>query len=182
MSAVLASDEDLELPALDGVTDSKKISANKRNHYYKIILEKLPCYTCHIGVGYIDKHGINAAIQYALYKISAQAARIYPVKEAVFDGNYKFTYPRGLALRERLPLRTEVKGDARFRGISCASVLAKVSRDKIIIESAKRFPQYGLDQHKGYGTKKHMTAIQNFGLTKFHRKSFLKKYFSTGQP
>ena len=70
-----------------------------------------------------------------------------------------------------------IKGDARSASIAAASILAKVSRDRYMKQMAEKYPQYGFDKHKGYGTKAHYAAVDEFGLCEIHRKSFFKKYF-----
>ena len=70
-----------------------------------------------------------------------------------------------------------IKGDARSASIAAASILAKVSRDRYMKQMAEKYPQYGFDKHKGYGTKAHYAAVDEFGLCEIHRRSFFKKYF-----
>ena len=179
---MVASESELSRPVLKNITDSKKLSQRKRAEYLKVIEENLTFFFCHISVSYIETHGINSAIQYGLYRISKASLKIEPaISEAVFDGNYKFNYPKGLAKKALLPLRSEVKGDSRFKGISCASIIAKVKRDELIEKAAIRFPGYSLEKHKGYGTREHIMAIRKLGPTKYHRMSYLKNIFSDSQ-
>jgi ribonuclease HII len=76
-----------------------------------------------------------------------------------------------------IPVQTVIKGDSRSANIAAASVLAKVTRDDLMLEMAEKFPQYQFEVHKGYGTKKHYEALREFGPSPIHRMSFLKKFY-----
>ena len=76
-----------------------------------------------------------------------------------------------------IPVKTVVKGDSLSANIAAASILAKVSRDDLMLEAAKQYPQYGFDVHKGYGTKAHYEALEKYGPCPLHRQTFLKKFY-----
>jgi ribonuclease HII len=182
VAGVIGTETELANSQLVNITDSKKLSPSKRTACLEVIERTLVSFFCHISVTYIENYGINSAIQYGLYRISKASLNLYSdISEAVFDGNYRFKYPNNLAKEELLPLRTEIKGDSRYTGISCASIIAKVKRDELMQKAAKRFPGYSLEKHKGYGTKEHIMALRKLGPTKFHRSSYLKKIFSGSQ-
>ena len=84
------------------------------------------------------------------------------------DGNQK--------IDTDIPLETVVKGDSKSESIAAASIIAKVTRDRLLIEYDKKYPEYGFAKHKGYGTKAHIEAIKKYGLTPIHRPSFCKKF------
>ena len=90
-----------------------------------------------------------------------------PADYALIDGNIDRGFP--------IPVKAVVSGDALSMSIAAASVLAKVTRDRYMYEMAEKYPQYGFDQHKGYGTKAHYAAIREYGPSEIHRLSFLKK-------
>jgi len=95
--------------------------------------------------------------------------KIWPIKAdyALIDGN---RVPKGI----KIPCETVVKGDGKSASIAAASILAKVTRDRLLLEYDKKYPQYGFAQHKGYGTKAHYEAIAQHGVCEVHRLSFLK--------
>lgn len=90
---------------------------------------------------------------------------------ALIDGNREKDFA--------IPVKTVVKGDALSASIAAASVLAKVSRDDVMLEMANQYPGYGFEIHKGYGTKAHYEALRNLGACPIHRKSFLKKFYGS---
>ena len=81
-----------------------------------------------------------------------------------------------MCIRDSIPLETVVKGDSKSESIAAASIIAKVTRDRLLIEYDKKYPEYGFAKHKGYGTKAHIEAIKKYGLTPIHRPSFCKKF------
>ena len=108
-----------------------------------------------------------------IFEISKGSARVtgFTNGDAVLiDGN---RIPPGITV----PVRAVVKGDSLSASIAAASILAKVSRDRYMKQMAEKYPQYGFEKHKGYGTKAHYAAVDEFGLCEIHRKSFFKKYF-----
>lgn len=153
-----------------GLNDSKKLSEKKRDNLYDIILEKALYY----GIGYasheeIDEINIlNAtylAMRRAVENLLAQGA--VGIDLLLVDGNRdpKIGYPT----------RTVVKGDGTSASIAAASILAKVTRDREMLQLDQEYPAYGFAKHKGYPTKAHYQAIEENGICPIHRKTFLKK-------
>lgn len=151
---------------IDGVNDSKKLTEKKREALYEEIIKEAICYS----VCLIDNHEIDEInILNATLKAMEQAINGLSQKAdfALIDGNQN----RGITT----PNKTVVKGDAKSYSIACASILAKVTRDRLMVEYDKQYPEYGFLKHKGYGTKAHYEAILKHGITTIHRKTFLKK-------
>ena len=156
---------------IEGLNDSKKLSDAKRRALFPVICEKAIAY----GIGWaseqeIDENNILQATFLAMQR-ALDALRVRP-DLALIDGNRAKDFG--------LPVQTVVKGDSRSANIAAASVLAKVSRDDVMDQMAKEYPQYGFEVHKGYGTKRHYDALREFGASPIHRKTFLKKFY--GQP
>ncbi len=155
----------LDIP---GLTDSKKLTDKKRRELFPLIQERAVAY----GIGLasqeeIDEINILQATFLAMERALAQL-QVRP-DLALIDGN-----------RERefgVPVQTVVKGDSLSANIAAASVLAKVTRDDLMMELAQQYPQYGFEIHKGYGTKAHYEALRQYGASPIHRKSFLKKFY-----
>ena len=157
----------LELPDLN---DSKKLTDTRRRALFPIIKEQAIAY----GIGLASEAEIDEinilqatflAMQRAIDQLNGQAGF------ALIDGNRKKDFG--------LPVMTVVKGDSRSANIAAASVLAKVSRDDLMLQMAETYPQYGFDVHKGYGTKAHYEALRNHGPSPIHRMSFLKKFYES---
>lgn len=153
---------------IPGLTDSKKLSDKKRRELFPLIQEQALAY----GIGYasqseIDEINILQATFLAMGRALAQL-EIRP-DLALVDGNRDPGFP--------VPVKTVVKGDSLSANIAAASVLAKVSRDDVMLEMAEKYPQYGFDIHKGYGTKAHYAALTEYGPCPIHRRSFLKKFY-----
>lgn len=151
---------------IDGINDSKKLTEKKREKLYDEIIEKAVSYSISmISADEIDQ--IN--ILQATFKAMRNAFDGLSEKPdiALIDGNQK----PGLSCEQR----TIVKGDSKSISIAAASILAKVTRDRYMIELDKKFPQYKFAQHKGYGTKLHYEMIAENGICEEHRKTFLKK-------
>lgn len=151
---------------IEGVNDSKKLTEKKREVLYEqIIKEAIAYHVCLIDNEEIDEINIlNAtlkAMETAINNLSVKA------DFALIDGNRN----KGITT----PNQTVVKGDAKSYSIACASILAKVTRDRLMEEYDKQYPEYGFLKHKGYGTKAHYEAIEKYGITPIHRKTFLKK-------
>lgn len=157
-----------------GVKDSKKISAQKREAWFKKLedAERAGTVSFHVsfsGSGTIDKRGINAAIARSI-TASLKGLSCPPQNSLILlDGGLHAPY----AYRSQ---KTIVRGDEKIMIISLASIAAKVLRDRLMEKFSREFPQYGLEQHKGYGTKEHFKKIKKYGLSKIHRRSFLKRY------
>ena len=148
--------------ALDGLTDSKKLSEKKRDEFYKIIWDKAIA----IGIGIVDEKVIDEVNIYEATKIA--------MKKAISDTDIKPDHVLidAMPLDIDVPTTSIIKGDAKSISIAAASVIAKVTRDRMMYELDKIYPMYGLASNKGYGTKKHIEAIKKYGITKYHRLSF----------
>lgn len=164
-AAAVILPRDLEIP---GLTDSKKLSDKKRRELFPIIQEQAVAF------------GIGVASEKEIDEINILQATFLAMKRAL----EKLTVRPDLALidgtRETdfgVPAKTVVKGDSLSASIAAASILAKVSRDDYMMELAQKYPQYGFDIHKGYGTKAHYQALREFGPSEVHRMTFLKSFY-----
>ncbi len=151
---------------IEGINDSKKLTEKKREILFDVIINECVAYSIAFAtVEEIEEINIlNAtmlAMKRAIEGLSVKA------EYAMIDGNRLPSLD--------IPCECIVKGDARSASIAAASILAKVSRDRLCYEYAEKYPQYGFDKHKGYGTKLHTDAIKEYGPCKIHRMSFLKK-------
>lgn len=155
----------LEIP---GLTDSKKLTDKKRRELFPVIREQAIAY----GIGFASEREIDEinilqatflAMQRAIDQLEGKA------ELALIDGNREKDFG--------LPVRTVVKGDSLSANIAAASVLAKVTRDDLMMELAETYPQYGFDVHKGYGTRAHYAALREHGPAPIHRMTFLKKFY-----
>lgn len=151
---------------IGGINDSKKLSEKKREALYPQIIEKALAYNVvMIGPETIDEINILGATMLGMQR--AVEGLPVPPALALIDGNR--------CPQLAVPAQSVVKGDARSASIAAASILAKVERDHYMTELAQRYPQYLLEQHKGYPTKKHYELLDRYGVQPFYRKSFLKK-------
>ncbi len=151
---------------IEGLNDSKKLSEKKRELLYDVICEKSIAYSVAFGtLEEIERLNILEATFLAMER--AVAGLSVKPDFALIDGNRA---PKHLTV----PCRTVVKGDALSCSIAAASVLAKVTRDRLMPEYDALYPQYGFAKHKGYGTKEHIEAIRRHGPCAIHRLSFLK--------
>ncbi len=153
---------------VEGVNDSKKISEKKRDLLFDKIIDECVCYS--IGIASeqeIDEINILQATFLAMRRAVA-GLEIKP-DIALVDGNKK----PGLDIAEQ----TIVKGDSKSANIATASIIAKVSRDRYMLEMAGKYPEYQFEKHKGYGTKLHYEMLEKYGISPIHRKTFLKKLF-----
>lgn len=151
---------------IEGINDSKKLSEKKREQLFDIITEKAIAYSIQM----VDAKTIDEInILQATFLAMRNAVEGLSVKAdlALIDGNGK----PGLSVEER----TIVKGDAKSVSIAAASILAKVSRDRYMLEADKKYPEYQFAKHKGYGTKLHYEMIAEHGICDEHRRTFLKK-------
>lgn len=161
------------LPAnldVPGLNDSKKLSDKRRRELYPVIMEQAIAY----GIGFADHQEIDEInILQATFLAMERAIAALKVKPelALIDGNRAKDFG--------LPVKTVVHGDSLSASIAAASVLAKVTRDDIMLKMAEEYPQYDFDIHKGYGTKAHYHALQNYGPCPIHRMTFLKKFYGT---
>ena len=144
---------------VDGLNDSKRLSEKRREALFDVIRENSRFHIARFSARQIDDDGISACLSAGLREIM----RILGEADYLFDGNSAF----GVA-----GLRTMVKADASVPEVSAASILAKVTRDREMIELAARYPQYGFEKHKGYGTRPHIEAIRRHGRCPAHRKTF----------
>ncbi len=154
---------------IEGLNDSKKLSEKKREKLYDEIIEKAESYCiATASVEEIEQVNILQATYLAMTR-AVQGLNISP-DLVLIDGN---RMPPQL----NIEARCVVKGDATSASIAAASILAKVARDRYMLEIAKEYPEYLFEKHKGYGTKAHYEAIDKYGECKVHRHSFLKKYY-----
>ncbi len=151
---------------IEGLNDSKKLSEKKREVLFDLITQKALAYSIAYGtLEEIEEYNILEATYIAMNR-AINGLEIKP-DFALIDGN---RVPKGI----NLPCETVVKGDAASCSIAAASILAKVTRDRLMLEYDKKYPQYFFAQHKGYGTKAHYEAIAKHGICEIHRRSFLK--------
>ncbi len=153
---------------IEGVNDSKKLTEKKREKLFDIIREEALAYNIECAtVAEIEEINILNAAMLAM-KRAVEGLDI-PADYAIIDGNK--TPPI------EIPCEAVVKGDARSMSVAAASILAKVARDRLLVRYAEKYPEYGFEKHKGYGTKAHYDAILRYGETELHRPSFLKKFY-----
>ncbi len=151
---------------IDGLNDSKKISEKKREMLFDIIIEKALAYSIAFGtLEEIEEYNILEATYIAMNR-AIEGLNI-KADFALIDGN---RVPKGI----KIPCETVVKGDAHSCSIAAASILAKVTRDRLLLEYDKKYPLYEFAKHKGYGTKLHTDLIKQHGPCEIHRLSFLK--------
>lgn len=153
---------------IDGVNDSKKLTEKKREALFDVIREQALAYS--IAYATVDE----------IEEINILNATMLAMRRAVDGLSVKADYAMidGNKIPElNIDAECIIKGDARSMSIACASVLAKVSRDRLLYKYAEEYPMYGFDKHKGYGTKAHREAILEYGPCPYHRKSFLKKLY-----
>ena len=155
----------IEIP---GLNDSKKLSDKKRRELFPVICEEAVAY----GIAFADHKEIDDLnILQATYLAMERAMQKLEIKAdfALIDGNRAKDFG--------IPVETVVGGDGRSASIAAASILAKVTRDDLMLEMANIYPKYGFEIHKGYGTKVHYAALAEFGPCPIHRMSFLKKFY-----
>lgn len=156
---------DLEIP---GLNDSKKLTDKRRRELFPIIKEQAIAY----GIGLASHEEIDQInILQATYLAMERAISQLSVKPelALIDGNRAKDFG--------IPVQTVIKGDSLSASIAAASVLAKVTRDDLMLEAAVEHPKYQFDVHKGYGTKAHYAALTEHGPSPIHRMTFLKKFY-----
>ena len=150
---------------IEGIDDSKKLSEKKRDMLFEQIKEKAICYSIQmVDEQTIDKINILEATKLAM-KNAINSLDVKP-DVVLVDAISK--------LDVDVEIRGIVKGDALSYSIGCASILAKVTRDRLMCELAKEYSEYGFEKHKGYGTKVHIEALKKYGPCIYHRLSFLK--------
>ncbi|MEC9485112.1 MAG: ribonuclease HII [Candidatus Izemoplasma sp.] len=148
---------------IDGLNDSKQLSEKKRNHLY----DEIHRYAKAIATVFIYPEEID---QINIYQAS---------KKAMNDAITQLSLRPDVVLSDAMPLSLKdiicesiIKGDTLSESIAAASIIAKVSRDRYMIDQAITYPDYGFDRHKGYPTKEHMAALKRFGVTPLHRRSY----------
>ncbi|TXC91976.1 ribonuclease HII [Metabacillus litoralis] len=157
-SAVILK-EDCYIP---GLTDSKQLTATVREHYFELIKENAEA----IGIGIVSPEIIDHINIYEATKLAMTEA----IKDLKIDPDYLLLD----AMKLDIPIDQQsiIKGDAKSVSIAASSVIAKVTRDRMMMNLAHEYPQYGFDKHMGYGTKIHLEALKQYGVTEYHRKSF----------
>ncbi|MBO5851322.1 MAG: ribonuclease HII [Clostridia bacterium] len=151
---------------IDGVDDSKKLSKKKREMLYDKILEKAVAYSIQeVEPSVIDEINILNATKLCM-KNAIETLSVKP--DVVLIDAVK--------IDTSVETFSIIKGDAKSYSIGCASIIAKVYRDRLMEEYAKTYPEYGFEKHSGYGTKQHITAIKEIGACKIHRKTFIKNF------
>ncbi len=151
---------------IEGLNDSKKLSELKREKLFDVICSSAVSY----GIARAEVEEIETLniLNATFLAMNRAIARLSPQPElALIDGNRD----SGITI----PSRCIVKGDAKCADIAAASILAKVSRDRYMLEMAERYPEYAFEQHKGYGTKLHYERLREYGPSPIHRMSFLRK-------
>ena len=150
---------------LEGVNDSKKLTEKKREKLFDVIIENALAYSiAYASVEEIEEVNILNATMNAM-KRAVEGLQI-PADFAYIDGNRTPNLD--------IPCEYIIKGDARSMSVAAASILAKVSRDRLLLEYAKEYPQYCFEKHKGYGTKLHYELLREHGPSPIHRRTFLK--------
>ena len=148
-----------------GIDDSKKLSENRREELYDIITEKAVAW----GIGMADHETIDEIniLQAAKLAMKRALAELEDVDYITFDA---------MKIEDiDIPQESVIKGDSKILAIAAASIVAKVTRDRMMTEYAKQYPGYGFEKNKGYGTKAHYEGISEHGICPIHRRSFLKK-------
>ena len=153
---------------IEGVNDSKKLSEKKREALFEKIKAESLAFSIGIATAEeIDEINILQATFLAM-KRAVEGLQICP-DYAMIDGNRKPNIS--------VPCETIIKGDGKSASIACASILAKVSRDRYMLEMAEKYPEYQFEKHKGYGTKLHYEMLDKFGPCDIHRKTFLRSWY-----
>ncbi|MDR0383963.1 MAG: ribonuclease HII [Christensenellaceae bacterium] len=164
---------------VEGVTDSKKLTPIKREILFPLIEESIigrsiiwiePHEVDEINIYEARRKAMALAIDELLEKLNKLNYRGEEIEVKVDGGNLH------LKTKNDLQIEYIIKGDEREYAIGCASIIAKVERDRLMIGLADEYVQYGFERHKGYGTKEHIKAIREFGLCGIHRKSFCRKF------
>lgn len=158
---------------LEGLNDSKKLSEKKRNIFYDYIVENTIYGIGIVSPEEIDKINIYEASRKAMIKAIREVQKQIPLEYVLSDA---------MPIDIDVPVMPIIKGDAKSASIAAASVIAKVTRDRILYEVDNKHPEYGFKNHKGYPTKKHLEAINKYGLIEGYRKTYgpIKNYIETG--
>lgn len=149
---------------LEEINDSKKLSEKKREKLDKIIREN----AISIGIGEVSSKRID---EINILEATKEAMKI-AIEECLKNTNIEHILIDAVKLDTNIPSTSIIKGDSKSFSIACASIIAKVYRDNLLKQDALKYPLYSFDKHKGYGTKKHIEAIKEFGVLDSHRRSF----------
>ncbi len=147
---------------VEGLMDSKKLTEKKREALYPLVLENAEYHIVSFSAQEVDEMGISQCLRQGLQSIQKHLPQV----EYLFDGNSTF----GVA-----NINTMIKADNKVAEVSAASILAKVTHDREMIEISKKYPEYGFEKHKGYGTKAHIEALLKYDRCEVHRKTFRVK-------
>lgn len=147
---------------IDGLMDSKKLTEKKRETLYPLVIENSEYHIVSFSAKEVDEMGLSKCLQLGLQSIQKHLREV----EYLFDGNSTFGVEN---------ITTMIKADSKVAEVSAASILAKVTHDREMIEIAKKYPEYGFEKHKGYGTKAHIEALLKYDRCEMHRKTFRVK-------
>lgn len=158
---------------LEGLNDSKKLSEKKRNIFYNYLIENTI-----YGIGIVSSEEID---KINIYEASRKAM-IIAIRQVQKQINIEYVLSDAMPIDIEIPVMPIIKGDAKSMSIAAASVIAKVTRDKILYDIDKKYPEYDFKSHKGYPTKKHFEAIEKYGLIDGYRKTYgpVQNYIETG--
>ena len=169
-AAAVILPRELDIP---GLNDSKKLTEKKREALYEVITTQAVSWSVtRVEAWEIDEMDILNARMLAMQR-AIEGLSVRP-DTAFIDGNRD----HGSRYAIQMPHETVVKGDSRSASIAAASILAKVSRDRYMLQMAEKYPQYAFEKHKGYGTKLHYERLEQYGISPIHRLSFLKKWMN----
>ena len=159
---------------LEGLNDSKKLTEKKRNEYYNYLIENVI-----YGVGIVYSKEID---EINIYEASRKAMK-KAIEEVRKQTKVQYVLTDAMPIELDIPVKPIIKGDAKSITIAAASVIAKVTRDKMMYEIDQKHPEYGFKNHKGYPTKKHLEAINKYGLIEGYRKTYgpVKKIIEEGK-
>lgn len=159
---------------LEGLNDSKKLSEKKRNQFYDYLIKNTIYAIGIVPPEEIDKINIYEA---------SRKAMIIAIRQVQKQTKLEYVLSDAMPIDIDINVMPIIKGDAKSMSIAAASVIAKVTRDKILYEIDKKYPEYGFKNHKGYPTKKHLEAIEKYGLIDGYRKTYgpVQNYIETGK-
>lgn len=159
---------------LEGLNDSKKLTEKKRNEYYEYLIKNVK-----YGIGIVNNEEID---EINIYEASRKAM-VKAIEEVRKQIKVEYVLTDAMPIELDIPVKPIIKGDAKSITIAAASVIAKVTRDKMMYEIDEKHPEYGFKNHKGYPTKKHIEAINQYGLIDGYRKTYgpIKKYIEEGK-
>lgn len=147
---------------VEGLMDSKKLSEKKREALYPLVIESSEYHIVSFSAQEVDEKGISNCLHEGLQSIQKHLPQV----DYLFDGNSTFGVDN---------INTMIKADNKVAEVSAASILAKVTHDREMIEMSKKYPEYGFEKHKGYGTKVHIDALLKYNRCEVHRKTFRVK-------